>query len=68
VGKKQLTEQERKAAITFLKSPDLLKRTGQAIAKSGLVGQSGLCPMTGWKKRNWGSFMKAMKSRTNISP
>jgi hypothetical protein len=39
VEKRVLNEQERKAAITFLKSPDLLKRTGQAIAKSGLVGE-----------------------------
>jgi predicted transcriptional regulator len=39
VEKKQLTEQERKAAITWLKSPDLLARTKQAIAQSGLVGE-----------------------------
>jgi len=39
VEKKQLTEQERKAAITYLKSPDLLQRTKQAIAQSGLVGE-----------------------------
>ena len=37
--KKQLTEAERKAAITFLKSPDLLERTKQAIAQSGLIGE-----------------------------
>jgi hypothetical protein len=39
VEKKQLTEPERKAAITWLKSPDLLERTKQAIAQSGLVGE-----------------------------
>ena len=39
VEKKQLTEAERKAAITYLKSPDLLARTKQAIAQSGLVGE-----------------------------
>jgi len=39
VEKKQLTEQERKAAIQYLKSPDLLIRTKQAIAQSGLVGE-----------------------------
>jgi hypothetical protein len=39
VEKKQLTEPERKAAITYLKSPDLLTRTKQAIAQSGLVGE-----------------------------
>ncbi len=37
--KKELTEAERKAAITFLKSPDLLERTKQAIAESGLIGE-----------------------------
>lgn len=37
--KKELTEAERKAAITFLKSPHLLERTKQAIAQSGLVGE-----------------------------
>jgi len=39
VEKKQLTEPERKAAITYLKSQDLLARTKQAIAQSGLVGE-----------------------------
>ena len=39
VEKKQLTEPERKAAIAYLKSPDLLTRTKQAIAQSGLVGE-----------------------------
>ncbi|MFD0767117.1 hypothetical protein ACFQZI_19840, partial [Mucilaginibacter lutimaris] len=39
VEKRQLTEQERKAAIAYLKSPDLLARTKQAIAQSGLVGE-----------------------------
>jgi predicted transcriptional regulator len=37
--KKQLTEQERKAAIQYLKSPDLLQRTKQAIAESGIIGE-----------------------------
>jgi predicted transcriptional regulator len=39
VEKKQLTEHERKAALIYLKSPDLLARTKQAIAQSGLVGE-----------------------------
>ncbi|QHS56495.1 hypothetical protein GWR56_13460 [Mucilaginibacter sp. 14171R-50] len=39
VEKKQLSEQERKVAITYLKSPDLLTRTKQVIAQSGLVGE-----------------------------
>jgi predicted transcriptional regulator len=39
VEKKQLSEQERKAAIAYLKNPDLLTRTKQAIAQSGLVGE-----------------------------
>ena len=39
VEKKQLTEPERKAAIVYLKSPNLLTRTKQAIAQSGLVGE-----------------------------
>lgn len=37
--KKQLTEAERKAAIAYLKSPDLLGRTKQAIGQSGIVGE-----------------------------
>lgn len=37
--KRELNEAERKAAITFLKSPNLLNRTKQAIAESGLVGE-----------------------------
>jgi predicted transcriptional regulator len=37
--KKQLTEAERKAAIQYLKSPDLLERTRQAIAQSGIIGE-----------------------------
>ncbi|PRY48542.1 hypothetical protein B0I27_1141 [Arcticibacter pallidicorallinus] len=37
--KKQLSEAERKAAVTFLKSPHLLERTKQAIAESGLIGE-----------------------------
>lgn len=39
VEKKQLTEPERKAAIQYLKSENLLARTKQAIAQSGLVGE-----------------------------
>ena len=39
VEKKQLSEPERKAAIAYLKSHDLLTRTKQAIAQSGLVGE-----------------------------
>lgn len=37
--KKQLTEQEQKAAIHYLKTPDLLARTEQSIAQSGLIGE-----------------------------
>ena len=37
--KKQLSEAERKAAITYLKSPNLLDRTKQAIAQSGIIGE-----------------------------
>ena len=37
--KKQLSEAERKAAITYLKSPDLLQRTKQHIAASGIIGE-----------------------------
>jgi predicted transcriptional regulator len=37
--KKQLSDQERKAALTYLKSPDLLQRTKQAIAESGIIGE-----------------------------
>ncbi len=37
--KKQLTEQERKAAIQYLKSENLLARTKQAIAQSGIIGE-----------------------------
>jgi DNA-binding MarR family transcriptional regulator len=37
--KKELTEAERKAAISFLKSPNLLNRTKAAIAQSGLIGE-----------------------------
>jgi predicted transcriptional regulator len=35
----QLTEAERKAAITYLKSPGLLDRTKWAIAASGIIGE-----------------------------
>ncbi|MET3982124.1 hypothetical protein ABIB62_004746 [Mucilaginibacter sp. UYP25] len=37
--KKQLTEAERKAAIQYLKSENLLTRTKEAIAQSGLIGE-----------------------------
>lgn len=37
--KRTLGEAERKAAVTFLKSPNLLARTKQAIAESGLIGE-----------------------------
>ncbi|MDB5146194.1 MAG: hypothetical protein JWQ57_214 [Mucilaginibacter sp.] len=37
--KKTLTEAERKAAVTYLKSADLLSRTRQAIGQSGIVGE-----------------------------
>jgi DNA-binding MarR family transcriptional regulator len=39
IEKKQLSDQERKAAVAFLKSPGLLQRTGAAIAASGLIGE-----------------------------
>jgi len=37
--KRELSEAERKAALTYLKSPDLLARTKQAIAESGIIGE-----------------------------
>lgn len=37
--KRTLSEAERKAAITFLKSPNLMQRTKQVIADSGLIGE-----------------------------
>jgi len=37
--KRALSESERKAAVMFLKSPNLLARTKQAIAESGLIGE-----------------------------
>ena len=37
--KRILTEQERQRAIKFLKSKNLLKRTNQAIGKSGVIGE-----------------------------
>lgn len=37
--KKQLTEAERKAAITYLKLPDLLAKTKQSIGQSGIIGE-----------------------------
>lgn len=36
---KKLTEAERKAALTFLQTPDLLNRTQQAISQSGITGE-----------------------------
>jgi hypothetical protein len=36
---KQLTEAERKAALTFLKASDLIKQTGEAITQSGIIGE-----------------------------
>jgi len=36
---KQLTEAERKAAVAFLKQPDLIKQTADAILQSGIVGE-----------------------------
>jgi hypothetical protein len=36
---KQLTEAERKAAIQFLKSPDLMERTNGLLGKSGIIGE-----------------------------
>ncbi|MXV14167.1 hypothetical protein [Hufsiella ginkgonis] len=38
-GQKELTETDRKTALSWLKSPDLLDRTKQAIAASGLIGE-----------------------------
>lgn len=37
--KRALSESERKAAVMFLKSPNLLARTKQVIAESGLIGE-----------------------------
>ncbi|TKC54871.1 hypothetical protein FBD94_25735 [Pedobacter hiemivivus] len=37
--KRTLSEAERKAAISFLKSPNLLQRTKQVITESGLIGE-----------------------------
>ena len=37
--KRELSETERKQAVAFLKSPDLLKRTREAIKQSGLIGE-----------------------------
>lgn len=37
--KRTLSEAERKAGISFLKSPNLLQRTKQVIADSGLIGE-----------------------------
>ena len=39
VEKRELSEQERKQAIAFLKSANLLHRTKEAIAQSGLIGE-----------------------------
>ena len=37
--KRVLTEEEKRKAIAFLKSKNLLKRTNQAIGKSGVIGE-----------------------------
>ena len=37
--KKQLNEAERKAAIAYLQSPNLIARTRQHIAESGIIGE-----------------------------
>ncbi|HEY4800704.1 MAG TPA: hypothetical protein VII99_16610 [Bacteroidia bacterium] len=37
--KKQLAEEERRAAIEFLTAPDLLQRTNDLIGKSGMIGE-----------------------------
>lgn len=34
-----LSPEERQAALAYLKAPDLLKRTGEAIGRSGVVGE-----------------------------
>lgn len=34
-----LTKEQREKALTYLKSPNLLKRTGEDIGKSGVVGE-----------------------------
>lgn len=39
VEKKQLTDAERRAALNFLKAPNLLNQTQQAIAQSGITGE-----------------------------
>ena len=36
---KELSATEEKAAITFLKKPNLLKRTNELIGKSGVIGE-----------------------------
>lgn len=38
--RKPLSESERQSAIDFLESPDLMERTKQAIAQSGIVGEA----------------------------
>jgi len=38
--KKLLSEAERKAALEFLKAPNLLERTNEFIGKSGIVGET----------------------------
>jgi hypothetical protein len=37
--KKQLTETERKEAVSFLSQPDLLSRTGEMLGRSGITGE-----------------------------
>jgi ASC-1-like (ASCH) protein len=36
---RELTEAEHKAALTFLKAPQLLNRTGEAISQTGIIGE-----------------------------
>jgi DNA primase len=37
--KKELTEQQRQKAISYLKSPKLMERTGEDIGKTGVIGE-----------------------------
>src|SRR5690606_22959987 len=39
VEKKELTESERREALKFLKSANLIQRTKEAIAQSGVIGE-----------------------------
>lgn len=38
--KKVLSEAETKAAVSFLEQPDLLRRTGELIGRSGIIGET----------------------------